>query len=67
MPSAKCNSTMQRAMGLISSLLDVTLSKDVPFANHISYIACIMVLSLSSSESCFFRHYHFSVNLNMIL
>jgi len=29
--SAKHNSTMERAMGLISSLLNVPLSQDVPF------------------------------------
>ena len=31
MPSAKCNSTMDVATGLISSLFDVSLSRDVPF------------------------------------
>jgi len=31
MPSAKHNSTMQRALGLISSLLDVALFQNVPF------------------------------------
>ena len=31
MLSAKHNSTMERAMGLISSLLDITLSQGVPF------------------------------------
>ena len=31
MPSAKYNSTMDIAMGLISSLFDVTSHQDVPF------------------------------------
>jgi len=31
MPSAKHTSTMEKATGLISSLLDVTSSRDVPF------------------------------------
>jgi len=31
MPSAKHNSTMERATGLISSLRDITLSRDIPF------------------------------------
>jgi len=48
MPSAKHNSTMEGATDLISSLLDVSLSQDVLFANRRSYIASIMVLSLSS-------------------
>jgi len=48
MPSAKHNSTMERATGLISSLLDVALSEICLFANRSSYIAGIMVLLLSS-------------------
>ena len=31
MPSAKCNSTMERVTGLVSSLLDITLFWDMPF------------------------------------
>jgi len=57
MPSAKHSSTMQRATGLISSLLDIALSWDVPFCQlQQLYIVCIMVLPLSSSVSCFFLH-----------
>jgi len=52
MPSAKRNSTMQRAMGLISSLLYVTLSQDVPFCQpQHGYL-----------YPCFFRHYHIGVD-----
>jgi len=45
MCSDKCNSIMAIATGLISSLFNVALSGDVPFANYSSSsIACIMVL-----------------------
>jgi len=52
-PSAKHNSTMQRAMGLISLLLDVTSSQEVPFCqpqllqsmHHGATYLCILFLS----------------------
>jgi len=37
MPSAKHTSTMNTAMGLISSLLNVALSQDMPFRQPQSY------------------------------
>jgi len=44
MPSDKCNSITAKAIGLISSLFNVTSSQDVPFANCCSFNAHIMVL-----------------------
>ena len=42
MPSVKNKSTMDKAINLISSLLDVTSSQDMPFANSSSsYNTCI--------------------------
>jgi len=48
MPSAKHNSTMEMATGLIISLLNVASSQDMLFTNFSSYMASIMVLPLSS-------------------
>ena len=39
MPSAKHNSTVDIAMGLISSLFDVASSRDVPF-HQLQYVQC---------------------------
>ena len=44
MVSNKRNSIMATATGLISSLFNVALSGDVPFANRSSFNACIMFL-----------------------
>jgi len=63
MPSAKHNSTMQRATGLISSLLDVASSQDVPFCElqqlHSMHHGAIFAFSVS----CFFPFYHIGVEL----
>ena len=52
MPSAKHNSTMERATGLISSLLNITSSQDVPFHQtqqlHSKYHSATFVLLCSS-------------------
>ena len=39
MPSAKHNSTMDKATGLIFSLFNITLSQDVPF-HQLQYVQC---------------------------
>jgi len=46
MPSDKHNSRTAGARDLISSLINVALSRDVPFNNHSCYSACIRVLPL---------------------
>jgi len=64
MPSAKHNSTMQRATGLIPSLLKVTSSRDVPFhqpkhlhsMHHGFVLLCIL----------FLPHYHIGVDLRWV-
>ena len=54
MPSDKCNYTMAKAAGLISSLFNVTLSQVVSFTNCSSSNACIMILpKLSFALLCF--------------
>jgi len=63
MPSAKRNSTMQRATGLNSSLLDVASSRDGPFCQpqqqlHGMHHGATFVTSLSS----LFPHYSIGVD-----
>ena len=47
MPSAKHSSTLDKAMGLISSIFNVALAQDTPF-RPLQYYAHIMDLPLSS-------------------
>ena len=64
MPSDKRNSITTRAIGLISSLFNVTSSRDVPFANHCNSNAHIMVLpNLLSFVLDSFLHYRVGDNL----
>jgi len=57
MPSDKYSSTkMARATDLMSSVINITSSRDVDFTNCSSYSACIMMLPLYSFVPPFFLY-----------